>query len=969
MTTVAPPRPEAPQSPPSRMDLEPDPGRLAQWRSTWAVALRMARRDVRRHRGRSALVVVMVVLPTLLLSAVVTLVYTNDVKGAEKIPWAMGSGQALLEGPDQFAVVQGPDPAQAFGAVGDGSDAEPGRATRVPGLERDGDPFANADAVARLVGAQVAAVDEYTLRTTVGDRRVTLPGLALDGRQGLGEKLELVSGRWPAPPPDDPAAPVEVLVTDAARAKGLPASGTFEGSVEGTTRVFEVVGTARTQADYEMPSVVTAGEPADRGENSAGYGRWIVLGADPVTWSEVQDLNAYGFRVTSRAVLTDPPPTEALDPDIAYQLGGADRYTALLVALGATMLLVVTTLLVGPAFAVSAARQRRTLALAASNGAHTPVLRRTVLAQALILGALSAVAGTALGVGAAYAVVAWVRHLGDPTLSGPFDVRPLVLSAVALAAVASTVVAALVPARRLGRLDIVGVMRGQSVSPPPSRVVFVVGAVLAAVGSVLTLAGTGVVDASRLGPARGLVGTSSEYLVTIGAVVLILGSLLLVPLVLTVLGRLGGRLPTSLRMATRDLARHRARSAPSVAAVLAAVAGLTFGLTGLASDTEQQSREYLPATLPGEAVVFADPGTVEESTVRAAAAGLVLEPTTVLAGDPMAYAFDEVADGPYRVEFLSLVPPGCTAEQTLADLAGPGDERCLTAGTRSNGSGTVLVLPADRLLRRLDLSAADATRVRAGAAVVLGGTGTSAEIATGSFVTDPTATDGVDPDVRVDRDAAVPAVHLPLTKENSARLLGGNLAFAADSPAVAGLDTRTSGWTVRTEDGSPVPDEAVERMQLALGDDAWVDREDGFQREDRLVVGILLGVFALLILVVTLTSTALTLAEQQTDQATLAALGATRGTRRVMAGAQAFALAAVGCVLGVAVGLVPGIAISRPLTTDGWDPLTMQQSTSPGILVIPWVSLLVVGVVVPLVAAGLAAAGIRRAPQVTRRAT
>ena len=77
----------------------------------------------------------------------------------------------------------------------------------------------------------------------------------------------------------------------------------------------------------------------------------------------------------------------------------------------------------------------------------------------------------------------------------------------------------------------------------------------------------------------------------------------------------------------------------------------------------------------------------------------------------------------------------------------------------------------------------------------------------------------------------------------------------------------------------------------------------------------------------------------------------------------------MGCLLGVAVGLVPGIAISRPLTSQGYDPLTGASTTQGSILVIPWLALLVVGVLVPLVAAAIAAAGIRRAPQVTRRAT
>lgn len=972
MSTSAPPRPDLDVPPGPADSPVAEPSRFDQWCSSWAVALRMARRDVRRHRGRSALVVVMVLLPTLLLSAVVTIAYTSDVTGAEKIPMVMGNGQALLEGPDASATVQGPDPAQAFGYLSDDGDGELPPATAVPGLDPAADPFENADAVARLVGSDVVAVDEYGLRTTVGDRRVSLQGLALDGRAGLEGKLDLLSGRWPSPPPSDPDARVEVLLTPYALSRGLAATGTFTGTVDGTTRTFEVVGTADARLDYSPAGVVTAGEPVDRGESAGGVGRWIVLGNDPVTWDEVRDLNGHGFRVTSRAVLQDPPSADRLDPDIADRLAGDDRYTSLLVGLGAAMLLVVTTLLVGPAFAVSAARQRRTLALAASNGAHTPMLRRTVLGQALVLGALSAVAGTVLGVGAAWAVVAWARTTDDLTLSGPFDVRPLVLGAVALAAVGSTVIAALVPARRLGRLDIVGVMRGQSVSPRPSRLVFAVGLVMAVVGSVLTLAGTGVLRSSALGPLQGLVGQTSEYLVTVGAVVLILGSLLLVPVVLAVVGRLGGSLPTSLRMAARDLARHRARSAPSVAAVLAAVAGLTFGLTGLASDTEQSRREYVPSTLSGEALVYAvGAEAVDDSGLRAAAPGLVVETVSALSGDPSNYAYDASAQEPYRVQFLSLVPDGCSVAQTLGGVAldETFTEACLVAGTQANGSGTVLALPADQLLRRLDLPPEDAARVRAGAAVVVGGTGSTARIASGSYTVDPTAQEPVDPELAVDRDASVPAVHLPLTKEDSGRLMGARLAFASDSPVIAGIDTRPTSWSVRTEDGGPVPDAALERIQQALGDEGNIQREDGFQRDDRLVVGILLGVFSLLILVVTLTSTALTLAEQQTDQATLAALGATRGTRRVMAAAQAFVLAAVGCVLGVAVGLVPGIAIAKPLTTNGYDPLTFTSTETPGVLVIPWVALLVVGVLVPVVAAALAAAGIRRAPQVTRRAT
>ncbi|HMM96502.1 FtsX-like permease family protein [Phycicoccus sp.] len=957
MSTIAPPRPEAPES---RSDAgEPGAGsRLAQWRSSWSVALRMARRDVRRHRGRSALVVVMVLLPTLLLSAVVTIAYTSQVSGVERIPGTMGTGQAYLEGPDTNRVLQGPDLDTGQGTADDA-------ATPVPGLDRDGSAFANADAVARLVGADVAPLEHFSARLTDGDRRLTVEGLALDGSLGLGDKLRLTSGHWPAPPPSDTGRPAEALVTRAWTDRGLPDRGTVEVTVRSTARTLQLVGTADALDGWSTPGLVTAGPVA---EGVPGDGGWIVLGHDPVTWPEVLDLNRSGFRVTSADVLQHPPPASAVPAEVAERTSGDLQRTGLMVGLAAVMLLVSTTLLVGPAFAVSAARQRRTLALAATNGAHTPVLRRTVLAQAVVLGAASALLGVVAGVGTAWLVMRLTPLAGNPLFTTAFDVRYGVLAAIAVCATGSTFVAALIPARRLGRLDIVGVMRGQSVSPRPSLLVLGLGAVLAVVGAVLTLGGTGVVDLHAMLP--GELQATPEYLVVVGAVVLIVGSLLLVPVVLAGVGRLGRHLPTSLRMAARDLARHRARSAPSVAAVLAVVAGLTFGLTGLESDTEQRRTEYLPTTLPGEVVVssWSQSGLTDDD-VAAAAPGLTVTPNDAFAGDP-AMTEPQPPTQPYDAHFVSVVPQGCSVEDTLPWItASPRAEQCATHGSMSNGSGTVLVLPADELLRRTGLTGADATRVRDGAAVLLGGRGDTVRVATGTYRVDPAAEVPVPPEVAVTSDTAVPAVHLPLTKDSAGRLLGGNLAFAAGTPLTKDWPTRVLSWTVRDPDGAAVSDAVRDRMSERLGDEVGVQREDGFQRDDRLFVAILLGVFAVLILVVVLTSTALTLAEQQTDQATLAALGATRGTRRVMAAAQAFVLAAVGCVLGVAVGLVPGVAIARPLTAQGWDPLTSTSLDGQSILVIPWADLATVGVLVPVLAAVLAAAGIRRAPQVTRRAT
>lgn len=969
---------EHPDAPRHGAEAPAEISRFAAWRASWAVALRMARRDVRRHKGRSALIIVMVTVPTALLSLVLTLALTSDIRGAETIPMLMGNGQALIEGPDSSRVLQGPDPARGFG----GSE---GAARPIPGYDPERSGEENSEAIAALIGgAPVSAVRHFDARLTVDERRVRVSALALDGRVGLGDKLELVSGLWPA-------GADEALVTASGVDSGLPSTGQQTLSIAGSDRTLAIVGVARAASLYDTVGLVTAVEPPDLEQS---YGGWIVRGTDPVTWADVRTLNEYGLRVSSASVLRDPPAISELPAEVQESASGEDSQMRLIAGMGGAMLLIITTLLVGPAFAVSAARQRRTLALAASNGATTAVLRRTVLASALVLGATSALAGTALGVALTPLLIRGLNRWADYGVDAPLDIRWVLLGGIALCAVVSTLIAALLPARRLGRLDIVGVMRGQAVSPPPSKVVLAVGAVLSALGALVILGSTGVAGLPSVTRLLGI-QTGGDYAVTVGAVVLIVGSLFLVPVALAGIGRLGSHLPTTLRIAARDLARHRSRSAPSVAAVLAAVAGLSFGLTGLASDTEESRRTYIPVTLPGEVVVRAWAEPITADAIRAAAPGLIVtENVAAGAVDPM-NGVDAVPTEPYRLEFVSIVPPGCTAARTISDpewdaaenaryLAAEeagttdsfvfGTAPCSTGGTTYGGTGSTLLLPAEEIVRRLGLDAAQADAVRAGAVITRAlspatASGDQVRVARGTFVIDPNATGPTDPQVEVLQEASLPAIQLAESAQTEGKMLGASLMLASDSVVTTGWPSRPESFTVRDAAGAPVTQEAVERLRAALGDGFEVSVERGFTRDDRIVVAALLGVFALLILVITLTSTALTVAEQQSDQATLAALGATRGTRRLMAGAAAFLLAAVGCVLGVAVGLVPGIAISRALTSAGWDPVNGVPEGQETILVIPWLSLLIVGVLVPMVAGAIAWAGIRKAPQITRRST
>jgi putative ABC transport system permease protein len=182
------------------------------------------------------------------------------------------------------------------------------------------------------------------------------------------------------------------------------------------------------------------------------------------------------------------------------------------------------------------------------------------------------------------------------------------------------------------------------------------------------------------------------------------------------------------------------------------------------------------------------------------------------------------------------------------------------------------------------------------------------------------------------------------------------------------------GWKVgnyslllRNPDGAiSKADEKALSEQLDEEGGLYVER--GFQREDKLVMQVMFAAFGLLLLIVTLISTSLALAEQQGDMGTLAAVGATKGTRRRMAAAQAATVAFIGVLVGLAVGLAPGIAVTYPLTGFSYDQETGHELTPDPITIIPWLPLGLLLVGVPVIAALLSAAAIRRAPALTRRA-
>jgi len=144
--------------------------------------------------------------------------------------------------------------------------------------------------------------------------------------------------------------------------------------------------------------------------------------------------------------------------------------------------------------------------------------------------------------------------------------------------------------------------------------------------------------------------------------------------------------------------------------------------------------------------------------------------------------------------------------------------------------------------------------------------------------------------------------------------------------------------------------------------------ERGYQDDDEtLIVQLVLGALgAVLMLGGTLTATFLSLSDARPDLATLSAVGASPRTRRAVAASYALVIALVGAVLGVGVGLIPGIAVTYPLTGAEWVQ-DMDPSLPDHFLAVPWLLIgsLVVGL--PVITAILVGLFTRsRLPMVAR---
>ncbi|WP_049569887.1 FtsX-like permease family protein [Streptomyces sp. SBT349] len=949
---------------------------MSAW-TTWRLALRVARRDALRAKGRSALVVAMIALPILGVTAADVAFRSGELSREEEYTRLMGRADAWFE------PQTGGQPVQQAPARG--------YAHWTP----DG---AWEDARDRPVGETAAALEEALPPGTevLAERRET--GI-VHSRSGLmdtrfreidaahpltGGMLTLLRGHFPR-------ESGEVAATQAF----LDESGLRVGS---ELRVEEGTGSYRITGAYELPGGLGDAEvlgspgallPLPEGARvpfgESGPARFLVDVPDGgVTWDMVMAANERGLAGESKDVIASPPPDadvplfasgEVSPGEYAPYEGEADPMVVVVAVTVVSLVILEICLLAGPAFAVGARRSRRQLGLIGANGGDRRHLRAVMLSSGVVLGAVAAVIGVVGGVALTLAAHPLLENQTGARL-GAWDFRVPELAGIAGLAVLVGLLAALIPAINASRGSVLASLAGRRGVRRTGRALPVVGAVALAAGATLAIVGGLTMD--------------SAVAVSAGSILAELGLVALTPALVGAFGRLSRFLPLSGRLALRDATRNRGRTAPAVAAVLAAVAGTVAVATVMASADAEDRSAYIARLPAGTVHISADTAETEADIARAGTLAerelpvdLRADAGTVRPGAPGCdpWGGGETACGQgwlvtppeQRCLLWSEDPVSLSAEERRRWLEDP---RCDSGGEMMIAENA-LTVAGPELLSVVGVTGAThreaAEALERGEALVFGDqyVDEDGEVTLQVFEEPPQEWNGDNsPAGEPGSTVTFTAHRVDADGYGLAALVAPETAEAADL-AVASTGVYLS--TTRTpSDGEEQALNAA--LDEEFGSPPWLFVEDGYESD--VSTGLL--ILALGAMIITLgaagIATGLAQADSEADLATLASVGATPRVRRTLSGLQCGLIAAMGVLLGAVSGLVPAIGLrlaEHRSAVDSW-----QEAWDEGweagprpelFLELPWATFAQLIVVVPLVACLLAALLTRSRIHLARR--
>ena len=232
-------------------------------------------------------------------------------------------------------------------------------------------------------------------------------------------------------------------------------------------------------------------------------------------------------------------------------------------------------------------------------GATSKQVRRVVIREALALGAVSTFAGLFLGLLLALGLLTQISHLFGIKIPG-LQVTPGSVITAVIIGIVVTLLSALIPARRAGRLEPIVAMKGDYARDAKLSRGWIVGAAVLILSVLLNLGA----------------GAAAAPLAVLG---ILLGAVLLVPVLLRPVAGLLGRLTNRMARGVGDIAvlhltKERSRSAYTLALVMV-VMSMLIATGGLFLSLRAGIDEIIDRQFGAD--LFVQPRTPDDGTLEA----------------------------------------------------------------------------------------------------------------------------------------------------------------------------------------------------------------------------------------------------------------------------------------------------------------------------------------------------------------
>ncbi|SMF59148.1 ABC transporter permease [Streptomyces sp. Amel2xC10] len=530
---------------------------------------RTALRNVTAHKARLLMTVLAVMLGVAFVSG--TLVFTNTLSDALQNSSAKGFGQV------DVAVT-----AKAQEDVGD-------RIVKTPELTE-----ALREKSAKVPGA-ASAVGVVTGFTAIADRDGKLVGGGFQSQGG---------NYWGA---DDPRYPMEkgkaphganevAVDTETARRAGYEVGDTVRISVDGPVLTPRITGVFRT----DDGNVAAGGSLAlfDTPTAQKLFGK-------TGTYDEIDVKAAAGTsQAALKSALDAALPKGEVETTTAQRLADdqAEMISSSMSGLKQGLLvfagiaLFVGTFIIANTFTMLVAQRTRELALLRAVGASRRQVTRSVLIEALVVGAVAGGTGLVAGIGIGAGLRSLMNTLGATVPDGPLVVSAGTVATSLVVGVVITMLAAWLPGRRAAKIPPVAAMNSVHAKATTKSLVLrnTLGALFSAAGVAVVLAAT-TMD-----------GSDGQAPMGIGAVLLIIGVFILTPLLSRPL--IAAAAPAlrvfgiSGKLARQNSVRNPRRTAATASALMIGLTLIT-GMTVMAGSLQKSIDKMASAAIRADYIV------------------------------------------------------------------------------------------------------------------------------------------------------------------------------------------------------------------------------------------------------------------------------------------------------------------------------------------------------------------------------